>query len=64
VYPSPLEAELDLVGTPVDVGLHMREPGLAKDEVVTVEVVNNGVEVVKVVVAGKGDGGSVVGDGG
>jgi len=53
-----------LVGTPVDVGLHMREPGLAKDEVVTVEVVNNGVEVVKVVVAGKGDGGSVVGDGG
>ena len=55
--------EVEIVISPVDIGIDVGQPGFAEDEMVVVEGVDKGIEFVIVVVAGNGESGDVGGDG-
>ena len=55
---------MEVVGAPVDVGVDLRQPWFSKNKVVFFEVVEKGLEVIRIVVAVEGDGSSVSSDGG
>lgn len=57
-------SEMKSVCTPVDLRVDLCEPWFSQDQVVFLERVKDGVEVVGVAVAFNGDVDSVVGDGG
>ena len=51
--------KMEIVGSPADGRVDGSEPGLAEDEIVVLERVEEGIEVIGVLVTGKGDGAGV-----
>jgi len=55
--------EMEIIVSPVDVGIDVGQPGFAENEMVVVEGIDEGIEFVIVIVAGDGESGGVGGDG-
>lgn len=54
---------MEVVSAPVDGRIGLCEPRFSEDKIVFLEVIYDRVKVVRIFVAGKGNGGSVRGDG-
>jgi len=55
--------EVEIIVAPVDLGIDVGQPGLAEDEMVVVEGVDESIEFVVVIVPSDGESGGVGGDG-